>query len=154
MERHHSDEKAMTAVDKILVVIDPTAETQPALERIARLPRPLTAQIMLLICDSSPNLEAGYALAPEAVAAARARSRRAHRCAPRLSAARRHHQKSDRMGREARRQGHPPPLGAATLDFLQHGLEPHSAMPNAVATRKAAFDRARAVHRRRRRSAA
>ena len=79
MERHHSDEKAMTAVDKILVVIDPTAETQPALERIARLPRPLTAQIMLLICDSSPNLEAGYALAPEAVAAARASVLARHR---------------------------------------------------------------------------
>src|SRR5688572_26637474 len=47
--------RAMTAVHKILVVIDPTAETQPALERIAHLPRPLTAQIMLLICDSSPN---------------------------------------------------------------------------------------------------
>jgi universal stress protein E len=69
----------MTAADKILVVIDPTAETQPALERIARLPRPLTAQIMLLICDSSPNLEAGYALAPEAVAAARASVLERHR---------------------------------------------------------------------------
>ncbi len=62
----------MTAIDKILVVIDPTATSQPALERIAHLPRPLTAQLMLLICDYEPYLGIGDALAPEAVAAARA----------------------------------------------------------------------------------
>ena len=58
------DERTMTAIDKILVVIDPTADAQPALERIARLPRPLTAQLMLLICDCAPNLGVGYALSP------------------------------------------------------------------------------------------
>ncbi len=62
----------MTSISKILVVIDPTATSQPALERIAHLPRPLTAQLMLLICDYEPNLGVGYALPPEAVAGARA----------------------------------------------------------------------------------
>ena len=51
----------MTSINKILVVIDPTAASQPALERIARLPRPLNAQLMLLICDYEPNLGVGYA---------------------------------------------------------------------------------------------
>jgi universal stress protein E len=59
----------MTSINKILVVIDPTATSQPALERIARLPRPPTAQLMLLICDYEPNLGVGYVLAPEAIAA-------------------------------------------------------------------------------------
>jgi universal stress protein E len=60
-------------LNKILVVIDPTAASQPALERIARLPRPLKAQLMLLICDCEPNLGVGYsAVIPEAVASARA----------------------------------------------------------------------------------
>jgi universal stress protein E len=62
----------MTSISKILVVIDPTATAQPALDRIAHLPRPLTAQLTLLICDCEPNLAVGYALAPEAVAASRA----------------------------------------------------------------------------------
>jgi universal stress protein E len=60
-------------LNKILVVIDPTAASQPALERIARLPRPLKAQLMLLICDCEPNLGVGYSGAvPAAVASARA----------------------------------------------------------------------------------
>lgn len=59
--------------NKILVVIDPTAASQPALERIARLPRPLKAQLMLLICDYEPSLGVGYTgTVPEAVASARA----------------------------------------------------------------------------------
>jgi len=62
----------MMSIRKILVVIDPTAASQPALERIAHLPRPVTAQLMLLICDCEPNLGAGYAIAPEAFASARA----------------------------------------------------------------------------------
>jgi universal stress protein E len=62
----------MTSISKILVVIDPTATVQPALDRIAHLPRPLTAQLMLLICDCEPNLGAGYALAPVDVAGSRA----------------------------------------------------------------------------------
>jgi universal stress protein E len=69
----------MTSIRKILVVIDPTAESQPALERIARLPHPVTAQLMLLICDYEPNLGVGYALAPETVAATRAAVLARHR---------------------------------------------------------------------------
>jgi universal stress protein E len=69
----------MTSVNKILVVIDPTATSQPALDRIAHLPRPLTAELMLLICDYEPNLGVGYALAPEAVAATRASVLARHR---------------------------------------------------------------------------
>jgi len=62
----------MTATKKILVVIDPTATTQPALERIAHLPRPLNAQVLLLICDYDPYLGIGHELAPAAVASVRA----------------------------------------------------------------------------------
>ena len=67
-------------INKILVVIDPTAVAQPALERIARLPRPLKAQIMLLICSYQPNLGVGYAsVVPEAAEAARASLLARHR---------------------------------------------------------------------------
>ena len=69
----------MPAITKILVVIDPTAASQPALDRIAHLPRPVTAQIMLLICDYEPNLGVGYALAPEAIAATRVSALARHR---------------------------------------------------------------------------
>jgi universal stress protein E len=41
----------MSDIKKILVVIDPTAAQQPALERVARFGRPLEARLMLLICD-------------------------------------------------------------------------------------------------------
>ncbi len=61
----------MTAIDKILVVIDPTSTTQPALERIAHLPRPLKAQLTLLICHYVPYIAIGDQLAPAAVASAR-----------------------------------------------------------------------------------
>jgi universal stress protein E len=69
----------MTSIDKILVVIDPTATAQPALERIAHLPRPLAAQLLLLICESEPHLGVNYALTPEAIAAARASLLARHR---------------------------------------------------------------------------
>jgi len=69
----------MNAMNKILVVIDPTAATQPALDRIAHLPRPVTAQIMLLICDYEATLASGYALPAEAVAAMRASALARHR---------------------------------------------------------------------------
>ena len=59
----------MTSINKILVVIDPTATSQPALDRIAHLPRPMTAQITLLICDYEPTMASGYAI-PSAVVAA------------------------------------------------------------------------------------
>jgi len=60
----------MGSKSKILVVIDPTAKAQPALERIAHAPRPLNAKVMLLICDYEPNLGIGQELAPAAVASA------------------------------------------------------------------------------------
>ena len=68
----------MTSISKILVVIDPTAAAQPALDRIAHLPRPLTAQLMLLICDCE-LIWSRYAIAPEAVAAVRASLLARHR---------------------------------------------------------------------------
>jgi universal stress protein E len=61
----------MAAIDKILVVIDPTSTSQPALDRIAHLPRPVTAQLTLLICDYEPYLAIDDQLAPAAVAGAR-----------------------------------------------------------------------------------
>jgi universal stress protein E len=60
----------MASTNKILVVIDPTSATQPALERIAHLPRPLKAQVTLLICDSLPHVAIEDQLASEAVARA------------------------------------------------------------------------------------
>jgi universal stress protein E len=41
----------MNSLRRILIVIDPTVPLQPAVERIANLPRPLNADILLLICD-------------------------------------------------------------------------------------------------------
>ncbi len=69
----------MRSINKILVVIDPTATSQPALDRIANLPRPLTAQITLLICDYEPSLGSGYALPAEVVAATCASALARHR---------------------------------------------------------------------------
>jgi universal stress protein E len=69
----------MNSISKILVVIDPTAASQPALDRIAHLPRPVTAQIMLLICDFEPTLGSGYAMPAEAVAAICASALARHR---------------------------------------------------------------------------
>jgi universal stress protein E len=69
----------MTSINKILVVIDPTAASQPALDRIARLPRPLTAQIMLLICDYEATIGSGYAMPAEVVAATRTSALARHR---------------------------------------------------------------------------
>jgi universal stress protein E len=68
----------MAGTRKILIVIDPTATSQPALERIAHLPRPLDAQLLLLICDYDPYLGMDDTLAPAAVAAARASVLRRH----------------------------------------------------------------------------
>jgi universal stress protein E len=47
---------AMTAPMRLLVVIDPTAHTQPALARAAVLARRVPAHLTLLICDSDPHL--------------------------------------------------------------------------------------------------
>jgi universal stress protein E len=62
-----------------LVVIDPTATSQPALDRIAHLPRPVTAQVMLLVCDYEPPLGSGHGVPAEVLAAARASVLARHR---------------------------------------------------------------------------
>ncbi len=59
----------MGAIQKILIVIDPTATKQTGVERVARLLRPLKAQIRLVICDYEPDL--GIGLAADSVAAVR-----------------------------------------------------------------------------------
>lgn len=69
----------MTSINKILVVVDPMATSQPALDRIASLPRPLTAQVMLLICDYEPTLASGYSIPAEVVAATRESALARHR---------------------------------------------------------------------------
>lgn len=69
----------MTSMNKMLVVIDPTAASQPALDRIANLPRPVTAHVMLLICDYEPTLSSGYPLPAAVVATARESTLARHR---------------------------------------------------------------------------
>jgi universal stress protein E len=54
----------MVSIHKILVVIDPTVAEQPALERIAHWPRPLDAQLKLVICDYNPQLNIEQELSP------------------------------------------------------------------------------------------
>ncbi len=47
-------------VDKtILVVVDPTAEAQPAVERAASLAQKASADLELFICDYDPEIDAG-----------------------------------------------------------------------------------------------
>ncbi|MEO8467840.1 MAG: universal stress protein [Gammaproteobacteria bacterium] len=60
----------MERKSKILIVVDPTTKAQPALERVAHLPQPLNAEVMLLICDYGPSLTTGRELAPASVAGA------------------------------------------------------------------------------------
>jgi universal stress protein E len=70
----------MSDINKILVVIDPTAASQPALERVARFRPPVEAQLMLLICHYEPYAGEGDAFARGgAVAAARAALLSKHR---------------------------------------------------------------------------
>jgi universal stress protein E len=69
----------MTSINKILVVIDPTATSQPALDRIARLPRPVTAQLLLLVCDYEPTIGSGYVMPAEVIEAARESALARHR---------------------------------------------------------------------------
>jgi universal stress protein E len=47
----------MRSIKKILIVVDPTATRQPAVERIAHLPQLLNADILLLICDYEPSVK-------------------------------------------------------------------------------------------------
>jgi universal stress protein E len=69
----------MTSINKILVVIDPTATSQPALDRIARLPRPVTAQLMLLVCEYEPTIGSGYAIPAAVIEATRESALARHR---------------------------------------------------------------------------
>jgi universal stress protein E len=55
----------------ILVVIDPTVDRQPALERAAWIARSLGAALSLLICEYDQQLDGGRFLAAEAMAGAR-----------------------------------------------------------------------------------
>jgi universal stress protein E len=62
----------MAKPQRILVVIDPTATAQPALERAATLAKSRDAQVELFICDYDPTLKESRSLGREAVAKARA----------------------------------------------------------------------------------
>lgn len=62
----------MAKAQRILVVIDPTATAQPALERAASIAKLADAQVELLICDYDGALKESRALGPEAVAKTRA----------------------------------------------------------------------------------
>jgi len=62
----------MAKQQRILVVIDPTASAQPALERAASLAKLADSKVELLICDYDGALRDSRALGPEAVARARA----------------------------------------------------------------------------------
>jgi universal stress protein E len=62
----------MSKQQRILVVIDPTATAQPALERAASLAKSGDARIELFICDYDPTLRESRALGREAVTKARA----------------------------------------------------------------------------------
>jgi universal stress protein E len=61
----------MAKQQRILVVIDPTATAQPALERATSLAKLADAQVQLLICDYDGELKESRALGHEAVAHAR-----------------------------------------------------------------------------------
>jgi universal stress protein E len=69
----------MSTIKKILIVVDPTVTQQPALSRIAHWPRPVHAEITLLISDYEPNLAIGDELAPNAVASIEASLTERHR---------------------------------------------------------------------------
>lgn len=62
----------MAKTQRILVVIDPTASSQPALERAASLAEGRDAEVELLICDYNGALRESRALGAGAVAKARA----------------------------------------------------------------------------------
>lgn len=56
----------------ILVVLDPTAEAQPALDKAGRLARKTGARLRLFCCDRDPGLVLRRLLDPEALSAGRA----------------------------------------------------------------------------------
>lgn len=63
----------------LLVVVDPTSDRQPAMERAARLASSIGAQLELLICDYDQQLAGGRFVVPEALSGARAALLDAHR---------------------------------------------------------------------------
>jgi universal stress protein E len=82
----------MKKPQRILVVIDPTAAAQPALERAAGLAKRLNARLELFICDYDPLHAESRVLEPDALAKARtalldAHLRRLHDLAEPLQAA-------------------------------------------------------------------
>lgn len=62
----------MGAQERILVVIDPTSQSQPALERAAWLAKSLGARLELFVCDYDPHLSENNAFDRAALAKARA----------------------------------------------------------------------------------
>jgi universal stress protein E len=68
----------MTKPQRILVVIDPTAAAQPALERAAWIAKRLPASLELFICDYDPLLSESRVLEPDALEKARAATLDAH----------------------------------------------------------------------------
>jgi universal stress protein E len=69
----------MTDFQRILVVIDPTAASQPGLDRAARLGKQLRARLELFICDYEPLHHESRVLDKDALAKARAALLDAHR---------------------------------------------------------------------------
>src|SRR5437660_10382767 len=69
---------SMTEFQRIVVVIDPTAATQPGLDRGTRLARQLRAKLELFICDYDSSLMESRALDAGAIAKARAARLDAH----------------------------------------------------------------------------
>ena len=63
----------MSNIEKILVVVDPTMpqSEQPAVQRIAGLPRVKDAKLTLLICEHDAHVGIDHSIAPAAVTAAR-----------------------------------------------------------------------------------
>lgn len=70
--------RRMSDRESILVVIDPTADRQPALERSARLAQCLGSSLELLTCDYDQHISGDRFLAPEATDGVRRRSREMH----------------------------------------------------------------------------
>jgi universal stress protein E len=68
----------MTEFRRIVVVIDPTAATQPGLDRGTRLARQVRAKLELFICDYDSSLTESRALDAGAIAKARAALLDAH----------------------------------------------------------------------------
>ncbi|HSG65905.1 MAG TPA: universal stress protein, partial [Gammaproteobacteria bacterium] len=69
----------MSHAKSILVITDPTADLQPALQRSIRLARSLGASLEILACNYDQHLAGGRSLAVEAVDSARDELLKIHR---------------------------------------------------------------------------